>query len=568
MLNFAPETAAFGDGRAAFRFREASGCSCGGECTQCKVNFGLGVCQADEAPRPDGLLGAGAPGWGHATPEQLMGGGRSPKIVPPCDVMSRPALREKSGEESDPYALVGPIPILASDYPNLNVDIFFSAGPRSGSPASFGCTPLIMSDAAGDEEMPPVCGLYRVRLRRVRSPLTTVSVRRITQPSADFSDDFQPQLNPDGRRLAHTRRRGRTSANMQEKHSIVVHDLDTSSSVTVEEHTQQGGIQFPSWYSQSVVVWEHLTNQVEVTQNGVPIDGPGGDFNQLRGAYVGSNLSVGTPVGLIGPDTAYLQRASLDGGGDDGLGFASFEDADRQPPGASANPSGRVMAMQSNVINYGGLTQGGLYLDVSQAVPIVADIVGDRASGAVFYERFNLGQTADRQTDVPIETCHHPAWALTGEVMCHGPAVSRYAVDYRPEFVYSKTSRASAVRGPAGSTDPFSSAIEAYPLPTPDDLYSEMSYAFDHAGISPKTANIQMGFKYGKFSPAGDYVVTTFYAAEGGSLSTRASNVLCRVLLIRRSDGRFWDLTRLVESFERATSGSWSGFAPSCAGAT
>ena len=136
----------------------------------------------------------------------------------------------------------------------------------------------------------------------------------------------------------------------------------------------------------------------------------------------------------------------------------------------------------------------------------------------------------------------------------------------RPEYVYAKTSRDAVTWGPGGDTSDESAAITAYPTPNRSALFSQFRAAFGQAGLGPWGVEpAEIGFKYGKFSPAGDFVVTTLYASAPGGPNASARHLLSRVILVRRADGRIWDMTSLVEAFEGASAGSWSAFAPTCA---
>lgn len=395
--------------------------------------------------------------------------------------------------------------------------------------------------------------------------------RRITNISGDASpsDTFQPALNPDGVRLAYVRRRS-AARTQGERHGIVVRNIETNDRVLVDEYPTRGGVQFPSWYGEYELIWERIAKRFEnAYQGGEPADPPGGEFNQIRGAIIDSSLFTLLVGGLIGPGTPYTRRAALDGQGEDGL-EAAFEDPDRKPVTGRAELTDRVVVMMSNVRTLserlpGENGQMETLHHVTRAVPIVASLRGD-SFGTVWYERFNLGVDESLRA---METCHHPAWSITGEVMCHAASgVFSRSATLRPELVYEKASRSAVTWGPGGSTNPADPAQMAYPVASIDDIAGQLVGAFIRSGLGAQGENLTYyGFKYGKFSPDGDYVVTTFYAGREPTKDEHR-RFLSRVLLIRRSDGRFWDLTHLVEVFEGAATGSWSGFAPSCAGAT
>lgn len=549
------------------RYGGQRGCGCSGECGQCQANFGLGLFEGEELPRSDSLHGAALSGpFASGSADSP---GHRPLAIPHHESSAESGLRERKDEESDSADLSSPVVFESARMalPELDVDIFFSAGPRDGSAASFGCTALVMSEPGAS----PVCRIYRVRLTHLAFGATLASVRRVTNVSGEASpgDTFQPVLNPDGARLAYVRRRGADRIR-GERHGIVVRDLNTGDRVLVEEYPRRGGMQFPSWYGEYELIWERVARRFEnAYQGGAPADTPGAEFNQIRGAIVDSSLFAIPVGGLIGPGTPYTKRAALDGQGQDGL-EAAFEDPDRKPITGRAERTDRVVVMMSNVRT---LTEevpdgsGGTETihQLTRAVPIVAALRGD-SSGTVWYERFNLGRDSNNRE---VETCHHPAWSITGEVMCHAAsASSQDSPVLRPEFVYEKASYASVTWGPGGSTSATESAQMAYPVAPIADMEAQMSGAFAHAGLGPSGLEpTYHGFKYGKFSPDGDYVVTTYYAGRGAT-KTDEARFLSRVLLIRRSDGRFWDLTQLVEVFEGASSGSWSAFAPSCAGAS
>ena len=172
MLSFVRQSSRSGREHLPVHYRGQGRCACGGECGPCRANFGLGLFEGDAAPRRDGVYGSA----GH---EPFASGGpgllsHRPLAIPHSEPGEEASLRERAEGESDLADLSSPVVFESGRMalPELDVDIFFSAGPRDESTAPFGCTALVMSEP----EAGPVCRIYRVRLARLGVGATIASV--------------------------------------------------------------------------------------------------------------------------------------------------------------------------------------------------------------------------------------------------------------------------------------------------------------------------------------------------------------------------------------------------------
>ncbi len=128
--------------------------------------------------------------------------------------------------------------------------------------------------------------------------------------------------------------------------------------------------------------------------------------------------------------------------------------------------------------------------------------------------------------------------------------------------VYEKNSVAQTW-GPLGSTSSVELAVSAFPLPTVSNIEAQFATALALAGIAPGTVG-SVAFKYMRFTDDPDLIVGTLMIADGPDF-VAATNGISRVVLVRRSDGQIWDLTRLIEAMESTARGSFGAWAPASA---
>jgi hypothetical protein len=153
---------------------------------------------------------------------------------------------------------------------------------------------------------------------------------------------------------------------------------------------------------------------------------------------------------------------------------------------------------------------------------------------------------------------------MTGDITCHDHGgFKRGAVVIRSQLVYRKASSSAVVWGPSGSTDPNAIAEFAFPSPNVSDLVMQFAQELTEAGIGSGALG-SITIKYAKFAADPEYMVATLMMADTEDFKN-ATKGFSRVILIRLSDGRFWDLTRLVEAFEGVGRGRLGALAPTSA---
>jgi hypothetical protein len=441
------------------------------------------------------------------------------------------------------WALATDPDVIDLGLPNVSMDVYFSAGPSTRS-KPFGCSYRIMEDATYE----PVCSLYRVRLTPTRSGKPNVEVWRIKAASNGYRDRFQPALSPDGKKLAYTIRYRDTleSGKRIGPHAIGVKDIDTLEYATVDsvargEEGRNGGLQHPSWYSDSVLTWTEIGGGTTASES---VDG-------LRWAKVksGTTVTALTPSSVLGKNAGVESRQALDDGSLQPV--VDFADGDRQPVSVANNKDDRVLVLHSK--DFEGSYDSG---SENGAVPIVVKLPAD-ANSTVYYERFELGVREGR----PVRECHHPTWSTDNNVMCHdNTGTERIGVTWREQLLYNKTSPEDTVWTPKDSPDPKSSPTRAFSftLSALREVFRlAWRYSFSFTDFTP----LSVSHKYSQFFENPRYIVTTTMIGDRSDIN-KSERGFSRVALVDTISSTIVDLTLLIETYEGAKKGTYGAFAP------
>jgi hypothetical protein len=532
---------------------EFAACGCGQRCGRCTANYGQGPARVEPSSGELRSLGATTPALGVLDALEL--GELAPRRLSSRAVLEPRGVEADAGPEPwerdtsrlGEFISLVELASLSLGLPPVNIDIYFSAGPRGGA-NPFGCSMRIATDGSATA----VCSLYRVRIRfGTFSPFGTgtASVWRIKHASTGNRDRFQPDILDEGTRttLAYTLRLHDDG----KKHAIVAKDLTSPGRpfTRVTESEGRGGLQFPAFTNTRFLTWSALTNR-----------GGGGassDLWGIQGTQVGPGgggmTHVSPPQNLLGdfdvsgPTVETDSRQDLSGGSAED---ADFEDADRRPRGLPYRGK-RVVTMHSKART--GTTA------IGRPVPIVSEL-SSKSGAPLEYEAFMLGINPDGFT---ISECHHPSWGPLDDIMCHDhQGYVRDAVRIRPLLAYEQTGT-QPEWGPGGSATAGTPSVDAFVMPTVADLESQFATELAVAGMPTGGIGL-VSFKYAKFTDDPDLIVATLMISDTLGFADATSG-FSRVVLIRRSDGRIWDLTRLVEAFESLGRGSMGAWAPTSA---
>mgnify|MGYP007046929275 CR=1 FL=1 len=524
-------------------------CGCGKSCWRCTANFGAGV--ASYPLQPPKVLSLGAvPSSGHWTGSGLdPSAGRTPLVE---------AAADAEGGQSEAPPLDGGLLLGASldgvgvaafemFLPGLELDVYFSAGPRNST--TFGCSMRITRDA----DAPAVCSLYRLRIRP--SGLSSLSgglasVWCIKHYSEGNRDRFQPSVRDTGAtvtlayamRLVDDRSRGAIvakSLTVPGRPAVRVTTFDGASN---NPDKKTGGLQFPAFYS-NVLTWS-----VKAVGGGTSSTDEWA-IQEAQLKLSSGSIGAGAVRTVLGGSSGVTERRDLVSGRTDP---ATFEDADRQfRRNAGSQDDDRVMTMQSRRTD----------TPTAEAVPIVSRLRPSTA--ALEYEPFNLGVRAD---GTAIETCQHPTWSPDDEIACHdhdGYRRGRGRLLFRSQVLYRKEGTASLPWGPGGSAAGGAVAVPLVSQQSSQRTLEQFAQPLRRAGLAARSfADVELiAFKYAQFCDDADYVVATLMVADSTDY-VNAKRGVSRVVLLRRSDGRIWDLTRLVEAHEGVAVGSYGAMMP------
>ena len=516
-------------------------CGCGESCGSCGANYGQGPAlpgrreaRLGEASRQS----VGQMGPWELLEQEALGPHRALGAEPEVEAGApNPPFDGWSSDLGAEFNLVSLVSFTMG-LPAVDLDIYFSAGPRTGSEeARFGCSMRLTRGAKT-----PTCSMYRVR---IRVPTLgglgagAASVWRIKHFTTGNRDRFQPAVLDEGTRttLAYTLRLYDDKLN----HAITAKDLTRTGRPAVRVATNDdgkpGGMQFPAWANTRTLMWSQITDRAESSVD---------TLNAIFGAQVGpsgAGMAAGSSTGLVGRGTPVTKRQSLAGGAAEG---ASFQDSARQPRSLAGGK--RVYTMHSKPVT--GASK--------PAVPIVSKLTAK--GDTLEYESFNLGFNPKND---PVEEGHHPDWGITDEVMCHDQAgYQESAVRVSGPIVYERTG-SNPAWGPAGSTASTAPAVPAFPMPSISTLESQFAAPLVAASMA-FGATGSVAFKYMKFTDDPDLVVGTLMMADTADF-VKANKGFSRVVLVRRSDGQIWDLTRLIEAMELVSPGEYGAWAPTSA---
>jgi hypothetical protein len=523
-------------------------CGCGKSCWRCTANFGAGVASYPLQPPKVLSLGASPPfgqqtGYGLGPPA-----GRTPLVE---------AAPEAEDGQSEAPPLDGGLLLGASldgvgvaafemFLPGLEMDVYFSAGPRNST--TFGCSMRITRDA----DAPAVCSLYRLRIRP--SGLSSLSgglasVWRIKHYSEGNRDRFQPSVRDTGAtvtlayamRLVDERSRGAIvakSLTVPGRPAVRVTTFDGASN---NPDKKTGGLQFPAFYS-NVLTWS-----VKAVSGGTSSTDEWA-IQEAQLKLSSGSIGAGAVRTVLGGSSGVTERRNQVSGQ---RVAATFEDADRQfRRNAGSQDDDRVMTMHSRSTDS----------TAAEAVPIVSRLRPSTA--ALEYEPFNLGVRADGSS---IRTCQHPAWSPDDEIACHdhdGYRRGSSSLLFRSQVVYRKEA-ASLTWGPDGSAAGGAVAVPLVNHQSSRSILEQFSKPLRRAGLAARSfADVELiAFKYAQFCDDPDYVVATLMVADSTDY-VNAKRGVSRVVLLRRSDGRIWDLTRLVEAHEGVAVGTYGAMMP------
>lgn len=424
------------------------------------------------------------------------------------------------------------------------LDIFLSAGPSVDYLTSSEDVADWDSQAyrACNRDDPRNCGIWRVTLRLGASkPLFVDQIAyasRETDPHEEWAGASMPALSPNGRYVAYRRQ------NYSDIHrppatrgfsKIVVHDLHTGSEVSgpfsidpmIDPERATLFLRgFPAWYDDRTLLYTRSE------EPGVTLYAS--DFHAASFTLINARA-------VMGPGTSHFPNTVF-----------SNPDVRRDVPRDDRFPA---LSPHPRVVSFG--TGGGdrSCVAIDGETPRVHGLHGESGSGSQNFECFNLGRAATGRQGL-VRSCQHPTWSIDGRtIYCWqkdpGDVWGSQRSTLKMTYAY-RWSREKTVWRPKGGGPTVSDVDKHMPFvpPLPEDLEAMFGALFPAKGYGSRPQCLDTAYKHASECGNSNFMLMTLFCTDNeyNYYNDHSDVFSSRVVLVRESPLKLWDITAMIET--------------------